>query len=80
MEGWRYDRNAGVIVMAGSKQQHKPAPESGYREQHDPRGQPGQDQRKDGKQLPESADRSKPKPKEPEQAPGAGKPTRKPSS
>lgn len=65
--------------MAASKQKHRPAPESGYREQQDPRGQPGQDQRKDGKQLPESADRSKPKPQEPEQASGEGKPSRKPN-
>lgn len=64
--------------MADTKQPQKPAPESGYREQQDPRGQPGQDQRKDGKQLPESADPSKPKPKEPEQAPTVDEPKRKP--
>lgn len=55
--------------MAGSKQKHRPAPESGYREQHDPRGQPGQHQNKDGRQLPENADQDKPKPQEPERKP-----------
>jgi|APAra7269096979_1048534.scaffolds.fasta_scaffold06080_9 hypothetical protein len=65
--------------MADIKQPQKPGPESGYREQQDPRGQPGHDQRKDGKQLPESADPSKPKPKEPEHAPDAGQRKRKPA-
>lgn len=60
--------------MADTKQKHRPAPESGYREQHDPRGQPGQHQNKDGKQLPEHADKDKPKPREPEHRPGRRKP------
>ena len=51
--------------MADTRQPQKPGPESGYREQQDPRGQPGQDQTRDGKQLPEQADPSKPKPREP---------------
>ena len=60
--------------MAEIKQKHRPAPESGYREQHDPRGQPGQHQNKDGRQLPEHADKDKPKPQEPEQKPARKKP------
>jgi hypothetical protein len=59
-------RDAGTLAMADHKQKQKPGPESGYREQHDPRGQPGQDQTRDGKQLPEEADKAKPKPREPE--------------
>ena len=51
--------------MIDKKQKHKPGPESGYREQQDPRGQPGQHQTRDGKQLPEQADKEKPKPREP---------------
>ncbi|MET0581196.1 MAG: hypothetical protein ABWX88_06480 [Pseudoxanthomonas sp.] len=51
--------------MAETRQPQRPGPGSGYREQHDPRGQPGQDQKKDGKQLPEDADKDKPKPREP---------------
>ncbi len=51
--------------MADTKQPQKPGPGSGYREQQDPRGQPGQHQTKDGRQLPEEADPSKPKPREP---------------
>ena len=58
-------RNAGATVMADTKLKHKPDPESGYREQQDPRGQPGQHQNTDGRQLPEHADKAKPKPREP---------------
>ena len=54
-----------MIDMADTKQPQKPGPGSGYREQPDPRGQPGENQTKDGKQLPEEADPSKPKPREP---------------
>ena len=54
-----------AISMADTRQPQKPGPESGYREQQDPRGQPGQDQTRAGKQLPEQADPSKPKPREP---------------
>jgi len=60
--------------MADIKQKHRPDPESGYREQHDPRGQPGQEQKKDGRQLPENADKTNPKPQEPEQEPAKRKP------
>jgi hypothetical protein len=66
---WRLkaQRDAGTLAMAERKQKQKPGPESGYREQPDPRGQPGQDQTRDGKQLPEEADKAKPKPREPEE-------------
>ena len=53
--------------MTDHKQKQRPDPESGYREQTDKRGQPGQDQTRDGKQLPEQADKDKPKPREPEE-------------
>ena len=53
--------------MADQKQKQRPAPESGYREQTDKRGQPGQDQTRDGRQLPEEADKDKPRPREPEE-------------
>jgi hypothetical protein len=61
------EQDAGTLAMVDRKQKEKPGPESGYREQHDPRGQPGQDQTRDGKQLPEEADKARPKPREPEE-------------
>lgn len=43
--------------MADLKQDHVPAPKSGYDDQQDPRGKPGEHQKETGRQIPEDKEK-----------------------